>query len=72
MQELESFALSVGWNVDEKIFWLDGFEGKAKGGYFIRNELFKFFAKLRKSGLEPVGLKVKDNWNLEVIVEEEK
>lgn len=48
--------------------WKDGFEGEAQGGYFIRNDLFKFIQKLRDSGLEPVGIKIEDDWNLEVIV----
>lgn len=50
------------------MLWADGFEGPAKGGYFIRNDLFKFIKMLRDSGLEPVGLKIEDGWNLEVIV----
>ena len=53
---------------NKNIFWIDGFNGKARGGYYIRNDLFKFLKKLRDSGEEPVGLKVDDNWNLEVIV----
>ena len=54
------------------VFWLDKWEGRAGGGYFIRNQLFQFFRKLRKEGLEPVGIKVNDDWNLEVIVEKKK
>jgi len=55
---------------DSLIFWVDKFEGSAKGGYFIRNNLFEFFKKLRESNLEPVGIRVQDDWNLEVIVRE--
>lgn len=50
------------------MLWKDGFEGEAKGGFFIRNDLFKFLRMLRESGYEPVGIKIEDNWNLEVIV----
>jgi len=53
---------------NKNVFWIDDFNGKARGGYYIRNDLFKFLKKLRYSGEEPVGLKVDDNWNLEVIV----
>ena len=54
---------------EENIFWLDKWEGKAQGGYFIRNDLFQFFAKLEESGKKPIGIKVDDGWNLEIIIE---
>ena len=54
---------------ERKIFWLDGWEGKAEGGYFIRNDLFKFLARLQESNRTPVGIAIDDSWNLEVIVE---
>lgn len=51
-------------------FWKDG-DYKARGGYFIRNNLKEFFGKLIDSGLEPVGLIVDlESFNLEVIVKE--
>ena len=53
----------------EDIFWLDGFEGEVQGGYFIRNDLFKFFRKLKEAGKKPVGIKVDDIFNMEIIVE---
>ena len=53
----------------DKIFWEAGFNGNAVGGFFIRNNLFKFFEKLKENGLHPVGIRVEDGWNLEVIVE---
>jgi len=52
----------------ENVFWIDDFEGKAQGGFFVRNDLHKFFQKLRETGHEPVGIKVDDSFNLEVIV----
>lgn len=56
--------------VHTQIFWVDGFRGKAKGGFFIRNDLFKFLKKLKDSGETVVGIKIDDDWNLEVIVKE--
>ena len=53
---------------NENIFWVDNFEGKAQGGFFVRNNLCEFFETLRKAGHEPVGLKVDESFNLEVIV----
>jgi len=53
----------------EKTFWLDDYIGPAKGGYFVRNPLFEFFRTLEEKGLKPVGIKVPDGWNLEIIVE---
>ena len=58
--------------MDEKTFWLDGFEGNAKGGYFLRNDLIKFFEKLEAKGIKPVGIKYDGTWNLEIIVENGK
>ena len=52
----------------EKTFFVDGFVGEAQGGYFVRNDLFKFFQILEKKGLKPIGIKVEDGWNLEIIV----
>lgn len=50
--------------------WKDG-SYKARGGYFIRNNLKEFFSKLIENGLEPVGIIVDlDSLNLEVIVKE--
>ena len=53
---------------EEQIFWIDDFEGEAQGGYFIRNDLFKFFGILKEKGLKPVGIKCDGGWNLEIIV----
>ena len=40
-----------------KIFWKEGFEGKASGGYHFRVfDLVKFFKKLEDKGKEVVGL----------------
>jgi hypothetical protein len=36
----------------------------------VRNDLFKFFTKLKEKGKRPVGIAVGDDWNLEVIVAE--
>lgn len=56
--------------MEEKIFWIDGFNGKAKGGYFIRNGLFEFMKRLEETGEKPVAIKIQDGWNLEVICED--
>ena len=52
--------------------WKDGVDGVVQGGFFIRNDLFKFLRKLRESGYEPVGIKIEDDWNLEVRVKAKK
>ena len=50
--------------------WKDG-NYKARGGYFIRNDLKAFFNQLIENGLEPVGIIVDlDSLSLEVIVKE--
>ena len=57
---------------DPKIFWLDEFAGEAKGGYFLRSELSVFFNRLEDSGKTPVGIKVDDSKNLEILVIDKK
>ena len=49
-----------------------GFDGIAQGGYFVRNDLFKFFRTLKESGKIPVGIKVTDDFNMEIIVAEKE
>jgi len=54
------------------VFWLDGFEGNARGGFFLRSfDLNKFIKKVEESenGGKVVGLKFEGN-NVELIVEE--
>ena len=54
-----------------KIFWKDGFEGKATGGYYFRAfDLVKFFKRLEDDGKEVVGLEFDGN-NVNVIVSED-
>ena len=54
----------------KKIFWKDGFEGKANGGYYFRAfDLVKFFKRLNDNGKEVVGLEFDGN-NVNVIVHE--
>lgn len=56
----------------EKIFWLQEFtEGKAEGGFFVRNTLKEFIKKLENDGKEVVGIKIDDTFNLEVIIKSE-
>ena len=52
-----------------KIFWKDGFEGKATGGYYFRAfDLVKFFKRLNDDDKEVVGLEFDDSNNVNVIV----
>lgn len=52
----------------EQIFWKDG-DFEAVGGIYLRNDIFKFFKTLEEKGIKPVGIKVDDGWNLEILVE---
>ena len=65
----------------DKIFWLDGFEGKAKGGLYVRSEIAIELAEYEKKfGVKIAGLGIekdyagsnseRPSWNLELIVEE--
>ena len=57
---------------ESTIFWKDGFEGKASGGYYFRAfDLVKFFKRLKDYGKEVVGLEFDDTNNVNVIIKEE-
>ncbi len=49
------------------IFWNEEYNGKAYGGYFVRNNLKEFFQRLQESGRTPVGIKFDGTYNLEII-----
>ena len=53
----------------ERVYWKDDFGGKAKGGYFFRNELRDHIKKVEEeTGLNVVGIKYDETYNLELIV----
>jgi hypothetical protein len=57
---------------EQKVFWKDGFDGKALGGIMFRSfDLNKFLKKIEiDNGHEVVGIQFDGN-NLEVIVKKE-
>ena len=48
-------------------YWLDQFEGEAKGGYFVRNDLVNSVKRLEAEGLKVVGIRFDGTFNLELI-----
>ncbi len=56
--------------MNKKLFWLENWNGSAKGGYYFRSfDLNKFMEKLEKEGHgKVVGLEFEDN-NVNLIVE---
>ena len=55
-------------NKEKKIFWLQGFDGAALGGYYFRAfDLIKFMELVEKEEGEIVGLCFEDN-NVDVII----
>ena len=53
---------------EEKVFWKEGFEGKAKDGIMFRSfELKELFNNIENSGEEVVGVMVEGN-NLNVLI----
>ena len=55
----------------KNIFWKDGFNGEATGGYYFRAfHLKKFFKRLDAEGKEVVALEFDDSNNVNVIVKE--
>ena len=66
--------------MNEKIFWLDGFEGKAKGGAYYRSKMAidvedfeeKFNVKVVALGLEKDYESGKASWNVNMITEQKE
>jgi len=58
---------------EDRIYWLDEFEGKAKGGFFYRSEIAKDLKKVTEEhGFNVVGIKVSTDgdWTVEFIIED--
>ena len=66
--------------MNEKIFWLDGFEGKARGGAYYRSKMAidveefeeKFNVKVVALGLEKDYESGKASWNVNMITEQKE
>lgn len=60
-------------NKEGDTFWLDGWNGKGKGGVYTRCNLNQCIKKMNEMNAHIVGIKLDmDNgWNLELIMEEE-
>ena len=58
---------------EDRVYWLDEFEGKAKGGFFFRSEIAKDLKKVTEEhGFNVVGIKVSTDgdWTVEFIIED--
>jgi hypothetical protein len=51
------------------IFWRDGNFGECVGGFHFRTSLKQIIDQCTEAGLNPVGIKVNDEWDIEIIVE---
>ena len=66
--------------MNDKIFWLDGFEGQAKGGAYYRSKMAidveefeeKFNVKVVALGLEKDYESGKASWNVNMITEDKQ
>lgn len=50
-------------------YWLDGWNGSAKGGVFVRNSLKEIIEKCAANGMKVVGIIYDGSYNLELITE---
>ena len=52
-------------------FWLDGWEGKCKTGYYFRSDIGKKIEGMEKeTGRRVVGIKLdREGWNIEFVLE---
>jgi len=53
----------------ENIFWRDGNFSECVGGFHFRTSLKQILDKCTEQGLNPVGIKINDEWDIEIIVE---
>ena len=59
--------------MEKRTYWNEEFKGTAKGGFFIRSDLFKLVKKFEEEwNHKVIGIVVDDSWNLEFICEEPK
>lgn len=54
----------------EKIFWLEEWDGEARGGLYVRNPLKEIVERMEKENKNLVGIKYDGSYNLELIFEE--
>ena len=52
-----------------KLYWLEDWNGEAKGGLYFRCDLFKRVKAVEVSGMKVVGIAIDDSWNIELITE---
>jgi len=58
---------------EEKVFWIDGWEGeKTDGCYYIYSPLKEFFEKLEEQGLIPVGIVCDGTYFLQILVKKQE
>lgn len=58
--------------LNENIFWRDGNWGECVGGFHFRTDLKRLVDKCKDQGLNPVGIKLDEEWGVEIIVERNK
>ena len=58
---------------EDRVYWLDEFQGTAKGGFFYRSEIASDLKKVTEEhGFNVVGIKVSTDgdWTVEFIIED--
>jgi hypothetical protein len=58
--------------INDNIFWRDGNFNECIGGFHFRTDLKQLIDKCKAQGLNPVGIKLDDEWGVEVIMERNK
>ncbi len=59
----------MGTPKEKQIFWLDGWDGKARGGLYFRSDLSKLIEKAEGAGAKAVGIVVDGTWNIELLMD---
>jgi hypothetical protein len=59
--------------MEDKLFFLDNWKGKAKGAIYYRDfDFIEFLKKVEEKVGQVVGLKITDDHNIEIITELKK
>ena len=56
--------------MEQRIYWQDNKNGNFKGGYYVRNGLHESIKMFEEKGLEVIGIRISDSWNVEFICKE--
>jgi hypothetical protein len=59
-------------DIQQNIFWRDGAWTECVGGFHFKTSLKQVIDEITKTGLNAVGIKINDEYDIEIIVERDE